>query len=232
MTTSRRLFGNLIRAAVAAAALWLIWIVWRPVYFTLSDKVVQVADATVLRTLAPGTEFLLQGTVEPVASTDHQWQGRFTFVHRERKDFAGGPSKDQRVVDVENWRPALRFNWQGGDVVLPTDGYGLEYAPHVERRFWPRKWLGTKRVDDWHQTSTGFRPGEAALAYGRVTAAGQPQVEELMQSPMREVAARIGHENRVRQWLTLGFKLVLSLFCLSLGLPRWKRDEISPVAAS
>lgn len=229
---SRRLFENLIRAAVAVAALGLIWIVWRPVYFTLSDKVVPVTDAAEFAALSPGTEFLLQGTVEPVASTDHQWQGRFTFVHRERKDFINGPTKDQRVVDVENWRPALRFIWNGVDVVLPTNGYSLQYAPHVERRFWPRKWLGTKRVDDWHQTSTGFRAGEAALAYGHVTAGGQPQVEELMQSPMREVAARIGYENRVRQWLTLGFKLVLSLACLSLGLPRWKRDEISPVATS
>lgn len=230
MTAVRRLFGNLIRAVVAAGALWLIWMVWRPVYFTLSDRVVQVGDEAQLAALAPGTEFLLQGKVEPIVASDQPWQGRFAYVHRERKDFPGGPSKDQRVVDVVNWRPALRFIWSGRAVVLSEAGYGLEYAPRVPRRFWPRKWLGTKRVDDWHQTSTGFRPGEAACAYGRVTADGQPRIEELMQWPVREIVARIGSENRLRHGLTLAFKLVLSLGCVACGLPRWKERSTTPVA--
>jgi hypothetical protein len=205
---------------IAGAALWLIWIVWRPVYFIMGENVVQVGGKAELATLAPETEFLLQGKVEPVVRSEHEWQGRFTFVHRERKDFAGGPSKDQRVVDVENWRPALRFNWAGGALVLPENGYSLTYAPQVERRFWPRKWLGTKRVDDWHQTSTGFRAGEAAMAYGQVTAEGQLQVVELMQWPLKSVVDRIGHENRLRRWLTIAFKCALTFFCLVYALPR------------
>lgn len=225
MTASRRLFGNLIRAAIGVAALWLIWMVWRPVYFTLSEDVVQVVDETELAVLTTGTEFILQGTVEPVAPSGNQWQGRFAFVHRERKDFAGGPSKDQRVVDVENQRPALRFIWSGGIFVLSADTYGLEFAPHVKRRFWPRKWLGTKRVDDWHQTSTGFRAGESACAYGRVNGGGHPQIEELMQWPLRDVVTRIGSDNRFRHWLTIGFKLFLSLICVACAMPRGKAEN-------
>jgi hypothetical protein len=192
------------------------------VYFILAEDIAQPREAAQLDGLAPGTEFILQGAAEPITPPEKAWQGRFAYVHRERKDFAGGPSKDQRVVDVENQRPALRFNWSGGTIMLAAESYGLEYAPRIERRFWPRKWLWTKRVDDWHRTSTGFRAGEAACAYGRVTAGGQPQIEELMQWPLREVAARIGYENRFRSWLTIGFKAVLTLGCLACALPRSK----------
>lgn len=226
MKAVRNLIGTLGRLALAAAALWLIWIEWRPAYFTLADNVVQVEEATGLTGLAPGTEFVLPGTVEPIAPPERSWQGRFTYVHRERKDFAGGPSKEQRVVDVENQRPALRFIWHGGILLLAAEGYGLQYAPRVEPRFWPRKWLGTKRVDDWHKTSTGFRIGEVACAYGRVTSGGQPQIEELMQWPLQASVARIAAENRLRSGLMIGFKIVLTLGCLVCALPRWKASSV------
>lgn len=229
--SSRTLFGNLIRLVVAGAALTLIWVVWQPVYFTLGEDVVQVSDAAGLNALAPATLFLLQGTAVPAAPSDRQWQGRFAYVHRERKDFAGGPSKDQRVVDVDNWRPALRFIWSGGILDLPANSYGLNYAPRVPGRFWPRKWLGTKPVEDWHPSSTGLRAGNPVCAYGRVSASGQPQIKEVMQWPVKEVVAQIGHENRFRRGLTFAFKLVLSLGCVAYGLPRWKKQKTSAFTA-
>ena len=222
MRPARNQAGNLARVAVAATVLWLIWMEWRPAYFTLADNIAQISEATELTSLPPGTEFVLQGTVEPVVPPPQPWQGRFAYVHRERKDIPGGPSKEQRVVEVKNQRPALRFIWSGGVLLLTAENYGLEYAPQVERRFWPRKWLWTKRVDDWHQTSTGFRIGETACAYGRVTLGGQPQIEELMQWPLRESVARISAQNRLRWWLTTGFKTALTLGCLVYATPRWQ----------
>lgn len=231
MTSLRIPFRHLFRIVTAVAALGLIWLVWQPVYTTLGDDVVQVSDAARLAALGPGTQFLLQGTAAPLGPSARQWQKRFAYVHRERKDFAGGPTKDQRVVEVENWRPALRFIWSEGTIELAADSYGLDYAPRVPRRFWPRKWLGTKRVDDWHKSSAGLRAGDAVCAYGRVSASGLPQVEELMQWPVKEVVAQIGHENRFRRGLTFAWKIVLSLGCIVYGLPRCKKQQSFAITA-
>ena len=220
MNASGGWFRNLGRMLAAAAALWLVWVVWQPTYFTLPAEVARPRSAETLAALPLGSAFLLEGVVRPGEPSDHAWQERFAYVHRKRMDLSTGAGRDQRVVDVEDWRPALILDWQGGAMRFPAGGYSLEHAPVVVPRWWPRKALWTTRVDDWHKSSTGFRVGEAALAYGRVEEGGRPRVEKLMESPLEKVAARIGYENRLRRGLVLAFKIGLTLFCVAYGMPR------------
>lgn len=217
------LLANLVRLLVAAGALWLVWVVWQPTYFNLPQDLARPSEAKELTALKPGTAFLLEGVVKPAQPSEHAWQGRFAYVHRERKDLSTGAGREQRVVDVEDWRPALVFDWTGGAMRFPAGGYSLEHAPAIEPRWWPRKALGLARVDDWHKSSTGFRVGEAALAFGHVRADGTPGVEHLMASPVEKVVAKIGYENRLRRGLVLGFKVVLTLFGVAYAMPRWAK---------
>ena len=179
-----------------------------------------------------GGPFLIDGVVEPVEGEGRDWQGRFAFVHRQRKDLSTGLTREQRVVDIEDWRPGLELSWGGGIWRIPSGSYGLEHAPVIKPRWWPRKALGTMRVDDWHRSSTGFRQGEAALALGRVQPDGVPRIEQLMASPVEKVVAKIGYENCLRYGMVLAFKVVLSLFCLAYGLPRAAGSHASVKDAS
>lgn len=120
MSARRSLVEASLRASVALGALVMIWVVWQPQYFTLPEDVVVAEDESDLTGLAAGTRFLLAGTVEPAEPPERWWQGRFTYRHRERRDFAGGPTKDQRVVDGEDRRPALRFVGSEGTWLLPA----------------------------------------------------------------------------------------------------------------
>ncbi len=223
--------GYLVRVALAATVLGLLWVVWQPSYFTLPEELTRPRSRAELAALPPGSLFLIEGRVEPRSSMPGlEWQGRFAYLHRQFKDVGIG-TKEQRVVVIAQHRPALAFVWTDGEVwQLPTDSYELKHAPRVKARFWPRKWLGTTRVDDWHESSTGFRAGEAALAYGRVGAAGGAQVEMLLESPVSVVEIRIGRENTARQRLVLAAKIMLSLFSLSLIVPRWRKNVPTPVA--
>ena len=223
MKSLRPLLANLGRMLVAGGALWLIWVVWQPTYFSLPEDLARPRDAQELMRLTPGSAFLLEGVVKPAESSDHAWQGHFAYVHRERKDLSTGAGREQRVVDVEDWRPALDFAWQGGSMRFPAGGYSLDHAPTIEPRWWPRKALGLARVDDWHKSSTGFRVGEAALAFGHVREDRTPDVEHLMASPVEKVVAKIGYENRLRRGLVLAFKIGLTLVCVAYAMPRWTK---------
>jgi|GEM_PF-1515726 len=218
MKTSLLRPGYLARLMFTGTMLWLLWGVWRPVYFSLADTLARPETAAALAALEAENFFLIEGKVQPLAEPVREWQGRFAFLHRQYKD-VGVQTKEQRVVDLEYWRPALRFTWTGGSMTLPADSYGLEHAPRIKPRFWPRKWLGTTRVDDWHESSRGFRAGAAALAYGSLDETKRPRVKLLLQTPLETVTNEIGHTNRMRQGLVLAAKIMLSLFVLSLCLP-------------
>jgi len=211
---------NLVKALAAAGALWLIWFGWSPAYFTLPKDLARPADGPALAALPSGTAFAIEGHVEPTEAAPHEWQGRFAFVHRMRRNVGGSSSKETKVVEIGNHRPALHFRWSGGIWTLAAKSYGLKHAPPVKPRFWPRKWLWTTRVDDWDRSSEGFRPGEAALAYGHIDDAGKPRVEMLMQAPLEAAAAEIGSENRTRRTLLIAAQLVLTLFVAGIVLPR------------
>ncbi len=232
MKTSRRWVGNLGRAFGAIVGLGLVWVGWQPTYFNLPEDLARPASVSALAALEVGATFLIDGVVEPVEGESRDWQGRFAFVHRQRKDLSTGLSREQRVVDIEDWRPALELSWAGGTWRIPAVSYGLEHAPVIKPRWWPRKAFGTMRVDDWHKSSTGFRRGEEALALGRIQADGVPRIERLMASPVEKVVAKIGYENRLRYGMVLAFKVVLSLFCLAYGLPGVARSPADGTAES
>ncbi|MCC6414324.1 MAG: hypothetical protein IT582_00220, partial [Opitutaceae bacterium] len=177
--------GIFVRLVFVATALGLIWGVWRPCYFSLNEIMRRPGSADELKTLRTGEYFLIEGTVKPTGGDLREWQGRFVYVHRMFKD-VGTHTKDRRVVELEKWRPAVAFIWRDGTLMLSANSYELNHAPRIQPRFWPRKWLWTTRVDDWHESSRGFMAGEAALAYGKMNAEG-PRIEMLMQSPLREV---------------------------------------------
>ena len=219
MKSLRPLLANLGRMLVAGGALWLVWVVWQPTYFTLPDDLVRPRSAEDLGALRPDATFLLEGVVKPAEPSEHAWQGRFAYLHRQRQDLSTGVGREQRVVDVEDWRPALDFTWEGGVMRFAADAYRIDHAPAIVPGWWPRKALGLARVDDWHKSSTGFRVGETALALGRVEESGRPRVEQLMAAPLETVAAKIGYENRMRRGLVLMFKIALTVFCVGYGLP-------------
>ena len=220
MNPSTSWLRHLGRALVAAVALWLVWVVWQPTYFTLPDDLVRPRSAEDLGALRPDATFLLEGVVKPAEPSEHAWQGRFAYLHRQRQDLSTGVGREQRVVDVEDWRPALDFTWEGGVMRFAADAYRIDHAPAIVPGWWPRKALGLARVDDWHKSSTGVRVGEAALAFGHVREDRTPDVEHLMASPVEKVVAKIGYENRLRRGLVLAFKIGLTLFCVAYGMPR------------
>ncbi len=206
-----------LRAGVAGVALWLLWVVWRPAADVEWAKVEQPQNMAAVSQLPVGTAFLIRGRVEPMPDdVVREWQGRFVFRHRQRRDLSSSSGKTVRVVTVAEHRPALRWVGEGGEWVLPADSYGLARAPRIEPRFWPRKWLWTTRVDDWDRSSTGFSSGEEALALGRIAADGTPMVVELLPGSLEQADAQWQAVERPRFWLILAVKLVLSL-----GLLLW-----------
>lgn len=210
-------FAWWLRLVLVGAALWLLWVEWRPAVRPWSEDLARPKSAEELRQLPVGRDFLIAGRVEPLAGAPvREWQGRFAFRHRQRQDLSGSGGKTVRVVTVAEHRPALRWAWAGGVWELPANSYGLENAPQIEPRFWPRKWLWTARVDDWDRSSTGFRSGEAALALGRIAADGRPLIVELLPGSLAQANAQWQSVERPRSVLILAVKLVLTL-----GLLLW-----------
>src|SRR5690606_5159948 len=152
---------------------------------TLPSDLASPQASEELQRLPMGQAFVLEGWVEPVdVLPGPAWQGRFAYVHKQRQDLRGTGGQTVRIVTVEDHRPAVRWNWAGERWILPAGSYTLDHAPRVSPRFWPRKWLWTTRVDDWHASSTGLRAGEAAIALGRIVADGQPLITDLLQVPL------------------------------------------------
>jgi hypothetical protein len=202
---------------LVGGVLWLAWVEWRAADRPWPEDLAQPTSAEELRRLPPGRDFLLSGRVEPLPRASvWEWQGRFVFRHRQRQDLSDSGGKTVRVVTVAEHRPALRWVWDGGAWEVPAESYGIEHAPRIEPRFWPRKWLWTARVDDWDRSSTGFRPGEDALALGRIAADSRPMIAELLPGSLERANAQWQSVERPRFFLILAVKLVLTL-----GLLLW-----------
>ncbi|HEY0968232.1 MAG TPA: hypothetical protein VGD88_12650 [Opitutaceae bacterium] len=203
--------------------LTLIWGAWRPVLKTLPPDLASPQTREELQRLPAGQTFVLEGWGEPADATPRpEWQGRFAYVHKQRQDLSNSGGKTVRIVTVEDRRPAVRWNWASELWILPAGSYALDHAPRVLPRFWPRKWLWTTRVDDWDATSTGLQAGEPAIALGRISAAGQPLITDLMQAPLEQTMEVIGVSNRDRWRLIFAAKLLLTVFALSFLFTRRK----------
>lgn len=206
-----------LRLVLVGAVLWLLWVEWRPPARPWPEDLARPTSDEELRRLPVGRDFLLSGRVEPLpGAPGRTWQGRFAFRHRQRQDQSSSSGKTVRVVTVVEHRPALRWVWAGGAWEVSADSYGIEHAPRIEPRFWPRKWLWTARVDDWDRSSTGFKPGDDALALGRMAADGRPVIRELLPGEMEQAITQWQTVERPRFWLILAVKLALSL-----GLLLW-----------
>lgn len=218
-------FGGWLRFMLVGTVLWLLWVEWRPAGRPWPEDLDRPASAEELRRLPVGRGFLLSGRVEPLPDAPvREWQGRFVFRHRQRQDLSTSGGKTVRMVTVAEHRPALRWVWAGGAWEIPADSYGLENAPRIEPRFWPRKWLWTTRVDDWDRSSTGIRAGETVWVRGEAGASGAPVVTEIWGDPWEPILARQAGDERMRRWLIFGAKVVASVFALALLVPRWRRD--------
>lgn len=213
--------GRIWRIIVAGLLLWLLWVEWRPHARAWPTELARPQTAEELDALATGREFLIQGRVEPLPGLPpREWQGRFVFRHRQRQDDSGGGGKTVRLVTVAEHRPALRWVWAGGSRELAAEGYGIDYAPRIEPRFWPRKNLWLSRVDDWDRSSTGFRVGETALALGRIGADGSPEIVDLLPGELEQAGARWQQVERPRVTLIFAVKLVFTLGLLGWALRR------------
>lgn len=216
------------RVLVAAAILWLVWGAWRPRVADVPQDLTEVAMPEALRALAPGTAFLVKGRAYPLEEgTRREWQGRFAFVHRMKRDHGGGgSSKTIRIETLEEHRPPLRFDWAGERWVLPAESYSLERASPVKPRFWPRKWLWMTRVDDWDRSSSGVAEGETVWARGIVDPAGGARVEEIWGDPWEPILAREAARIGMRRWLILAAKIAGSVLALVVLAPLWKGTRI------
>lgn len=222
-------FAWWLRLMLVGAGLGLLWMQWRPVTHAWPEDLARPTDDEELRRVPAGRAFLLSGRVEPLPGAPvRAWEGRFVFRHRQRQDQSGRSGKTVSVVTVAEHRPALRWVWAGGTWVLPADSYGLENAPRIEPRFWPRKWLWTTRVDDWDRSSRGFRPEEAALALGEIRPDGRPLITALVSADEAAVVADLGRQNRARWWLTVAAKTGLTVLALALCLGRRRVSRGGP----
>lgn len=216
-----------LRLMLVGVMLWLLWVEWRPADRPWPANLAQPATGEALRRLPVGRDFLISGRVEPLPELSmREWQGRFVFRHRQRQDLSSSSGKTVRVVTVAEHRPGLRWVWAGGAWDIPADSYGLENAPRIEPRFWPRKWLWTARVDDWDRSSTGFRRGEAALALGRIAPDGRPVVRELLPGSIEQAVEQWQAVERPRFWLNVIVKLALSLVMLAWVFRRWPGGSV------
>ncbi|HRJ46402.1 MAG TPA: hypothetical protein PKY38_03515 [Opitutaceae bacterium] len=210
-----------LRIGLVGVALWLLWVEWRPSARPWPEDLARPETAGALRALPVGRDFLISGHVEPLSGESvREWQGRFVFRHRQRQDQSSSGGKTVRVVTVAEHRPALRWVGPQGNWIVPADSYGLDYAPRIAPRFWPRKWLWMARVDDWDRSSTGFRAGEPALAMGRIASDGQPLIVELLPGTSEQAEAQWQAVERPRAYLMLAVKLGLSLVTLAWLLRR------------
>ncbi|MDP4722004.1 MAG: hypothetical protein NWS48_12310 [Akkermansiaceae bacterium] len=223
--------GNLLRIILGFAALWWLWLGWTPTYFTLSENLAKPRTEAELNALASGTYFVAEGIVHPSLSTEKVWQGRFTYVHYQSKDTSTQAGKEQRIVLIQDQRPAVTFEWDSGKRwIIPAESYQLDQAPRVEPRFWPRKSLWLMPVDEWHESSRGFRPGESAIAYGQIDPFGSPRVDQLLQYPLESASKDIARENGFRKILTIVCKVIATLFILIISLPRRSSTTETPIA--
>ena len=225
-----RAVGSAVRVAVAAAVLGLVWGAWRPTVASVPCDFVEVNTSADLQALVAGAAFLLKGRAYPVDENDavrHAWQGRFAYVHKQRRDRGGvgGSSRSIQVETVAERRPALRFEWADGSWLLLANSYDLGRAASVRPRSWPRKWFRTTRVDDWDPASTGIRAGETVWARGEAAALGSPVVTEIWGDPWEPILAREASGAHMRGWLILGAKVAASVIALAVLVPLWRRPE-------
>ena len=193
--------------------LWGERVFW-PAHRDLPEGTVLLSSAEDLGPLAVGQSIAIEGTVYPAlaASVDSRWEERFAYrlASFQKNEFGG-----QQEVVSRHVRPAIRFEWAGGQIVVPAESYGMKSAPEAPNA---SAFLTNEK-------NVGFRVGDLALTLGRKTGDGSLVVDELALGPLDVYLQKLESGNTFRSWIGHGLRVVVSLLALSILLSVFRRGE-------
>lgn len=200
--------GRFSRIAIAGLILWGLWgaRLFRPMQAGLPDGSVAVASLDGLRVLSADSAMVIEGRAFPAGTSPEEslWKGYFAYrlAIWGKGEFGGA----EEIVRQEH-RPAIRFEWAGGSLVVPAESYGLATAPRAPG----------DSVVLTTEHNVGFRPGDPAMVFGRKMPDESILVKELAVGPLEAYLEMLKDDNRVRRWVShvlRGFASLLAIFIL------------------